>query len=121
MKQALSLALILAASTMQAATLPAQKSYVVQLSWQAPVPNQDPVSGYNLYRVAFGSSSYSLINTGLVFATTFTDPTAAPGLSYQYYATSVDAESHESAPSNITTAIIPFVPFPPSLGTPTAQ
>lgn len=102
-------------------TLPIETSYKVNLTWNAPTSSNDPISGYNMYRAEGTSTSFTLINSGLIQVLSYTDTTIANNTNYQYYATSVDAQSAESASSNTATVSIPFVPFPPTLGTLTAQ
>lgn len=109
------------APSSHAATLPAETVYQVNLTWTAPSSPNDLINGYNLYRAESGSSSYSLLNAGLIMATSFNDGTVAAGTSYQYYAASVDGEGNESVPSNTASVAIPFVPYPATVGTLTAN
>lgn len=81
-------------------------SYAVDLSWDAPASSTDTVAGYNIYR-ASGSGSYQLLNPSANPSTTYKDPNAQSGTTYNYKVTSVDASGVESAASNIYTAAVP--------------
>jgi fibronectin type 3 domain-containing protein len=78
----------------------------VDLSWVAPTGSSDPISGYNVYRAASGTTSFALV-TSMDYQTAYTDSGVQSGQSYNYYVTSVDSAGVESAPSNTTTAAIP--------------
>jgi hypothetical protein len=78
--------------------------YSVELSWSAPANQNDPVTGYHVYR-ATGSGAYALL--GSAASTAYTDTTAANGLTYNYEVKSVDAAGVESVVSNVYTAVIP--------------
>jgi Abnormal spindle-like microcephaly-assoc'd, ASPM-SPD-2-Hydin len=82
-------------------------AYQVNLSWDAPASSSDPAVGYNVYRASSGSSSYSLMNSSLDAATSYTDTTVADGTSYTYYVVSVDSAGNQSSPSSAFTATIP--------------
>ena len=79
--------------------------YSVDLSWSAPVSQNDPVAGYHVYR-ATGSGAYALLG-GLISATAYTDTTVIDGSSYNYEVKSVDAAGVESVASNVYAAVIP--------------
>ena len=81
--------------------------YQVQLTWNAPESTTDPAVGYNIYRAANGSATYTLLNSSVNTPTTFTDTTVQDGTSYTYEVTSVDASGVQSVPSNPYTAAIP--------------
>lgn len=81
--------------------------YEVQLSWSAPTSTTDPVTGYNIYREASGSSVYQLMNTTPQSSTSYIDTTVANGSTYAYYVESVDSSGNQSTPSNVYTATIP--------------
>ncbi len=78
--------------------------------------SQDPVAGYNIYRSQSGANSFAEINPSLITTTSYTDSAILYGVSYDYYATSQDAAGNQSDPSNISTAVIPFVPSTPVVG-----
>jgi fibronectin type 3 domain-containing protein len=79
----------------------------VQLSWNAPSGQTDPIAGYVVYRATVGKSSYALLNSQLDTQTTYTDTTVQSGLTYDYVVKSVDAKGVQSAPSNTTSTTIP--------------
>ena len=109
--------LLMFAPVLRAATLPASTSYVVTLNWLAPVSSPDPVVGYDVYRSVSGKKSYTELNAALITATSYSDLALLYGVSYDYYATSVDAVGVQSVPSNTVTVQIPFVPYTPVVGT----
>ena len=82
-------------------------AYVVNLAWDAPTGSSDPVAGYDIYRAVSGSSSYELLNSGLIGSTSYGDTTVQSGTTYIYYVVSVDASGNQSAPSNEFTAVVP--------------
>ena len=79
----------------------------VQLSWSPPAQSSMPVSGYNVYRAASGSSSYQRVNSAKATGTTYTDSTVSKSNSYDYVVKSVDSSGTESVPSNLTTVSLP--------------
>lgn len=81
-------------------------SYQVALTWDASAGSADPVAGYRIYR-ATSSGSWQLLNASPNAATGYADDTVQGGATYSYEVTSVDAESNQSAPSNVYTATIP--------------
>ena len=83
----------------------AATTYEVELSWDAPTNQTDPVAGYHVYR-ATGSGAYAMLG-GLIATTAYTDTTVADGLTYNYRVKSVDAAGVESAVSNLYAAVIP--------------
>ena len=102
---------------LRAATLPASTSYVVTLNWMAPASSPDPVVGYDVYRSVSGKKSFTELNAALITGTSYSDLALLYGISYDYYATSVDAVGVQSVPSNTVTVQIPFVPYTPVVGT----
>jgi hypothetical protein len=82
-------------------------TYQVALSWEGPSSSSVPVMGYNVYRAASGSSTYTLLNSSMDASTTYTDSTVKSGLTYNYEVTSVGSGGVQSAPSPIYTATIP--------------
>lgn len=81
-------------------------SYTVQLTWQAPVDDDDPIVGYNVYRAISGSGNFAQLNGAPVPTVSYSDPTAGPG-DWDYVVRSVDASGAVSSPSNVYTAAIP--------------
>jgi len=79
----------------------------VNLTWDAPTNSPDPVAGYNVYRAPFGGISYQQLNSSVVTQTSYVDPTAASGQTYNYIIESVDASGNTSAPSNTASASLP--------------
>lgn len=79
----------------------------VELSWIAPNSSSDPVVGYNVYRAPSGSTSYQQLNSAVDTATGYTDTAVQAGVTYDYVVKSVDASGVESAPSNMTSVVVP--------------
>lgn len=79
----------------------------VELNWAAPTTTVDPPSGYNVYRAVNGSTTYQMLNSSLVPATTYDDTTAASGTSYNYYVVSMDSAGEASGPSNVFNVVVP--------------
>ena len=72
----------------------------VSLSWQeASDCDGGAVSGYNLYRSTTPGGGYSRVNTELIQAMHYDDPSAEAGTTYYYRVTSVDADGDESVQS----------------------
>jgi hypothetical protein len=82
-------------------TAPTQ--HTVDLMWTA---SADAV-GYNIYRSTTSGSGYTMINTSLDGVPAYTDSTVAPGQTYYYVATAVNASSEESGYSKQAQAVIP--------------
>jgi fibronectin type 3 domain-containing protein len=85
-------------------------AYQVNLTWDAPSDSSAPaVVGYYIFRAIAGSSTYQQLNpTGEYDTqTTYSDTTVASGTSYDYYVESVDSSGVESAPSSITSVLVP--------------
>ncbi len=78
----------------------------VELTWDPPSSQSDPITGYNIYRSANGST-FQLLNSGIDPATTYTDNAVQSGSVYNYYVESIDAAGDSSAPSNSATVAIP--------------
>ena len=76
----------------------------VTLSWTASVST---VAGYNVYRSTSSSGPFSMLDVVLVASTTFVDTTVVSGMTYYYYATSVDSSGRESVPSTQVSATVP--------------
>ncbi|HLJ79162.1 MAG TPA: fibronectin type III domain-containing protein [Acidobacteriaceae bacterium] len=90
-----------------AAAMALQGGVSVVLHWQPPAKSSDAVVGYNVYRTDAGSSAWVKINKDLVHAATYTDKTAERGAAYSYSIRSVDAQGHESGPSEPWSVTIP--------------
>ena len=75
----------------------------VSLTW---VASTSTVSGYHVYRGTQSGGPYTLINSGLVSGTTYTDSTVQSGTTYFYVVTAVDSSGNESAFSNEVQAVV---------------
>ena len=75
----------------------------VALGWAAALDcNNDPVTGYNVYRSTSPTGNFTKINTAEITEPEFTDVTAsaaAPSSIYYYTVTAVDADGDESVAS----------------------
>ena len=77
----------------------------VNLSWTASSsPN---VVGYNIYRRAGTTGSFTQINTALNATTAYTDGSVTDGQTYYYETTAVNSSNEESAPTSAVQAVIP--------------
>jgi fibronectin type 3 domain-containing protein len=65
------------------------------------------VSGYNVYRSTLSGTGYTKINSSVIPALAYTDPTVQNGITYYYVSTAVDSSGNESVYSNETQAFIP--------------
>ena len=83
------------------------KTHEVDLSWNAPSSSRVPIVGYNVYRSAAGASSYQRMNSTEVTPTQYADTTVQSGKAYDYVVKSLDSARVESAPSNVTSVVIP--------------
>ena len=79
----------------------------VTLNWSAPASSPVPVSGYNVYRAAAGSTSFLLLNASADAQTSYIDQNVQAGSSYSYYVKSVDSAGVESVPSNQVSVTVP--------------
>ena len=77
----------------------------VTISWTASTSH---VVGYNVYRTTSPGNSVEKLTPQPIAGTQFTDTTAVGGVSYNYYATSVDSRGIEGVPSALTPASIPY-------------
>jgi len=82
-------------------------SYQVNLTWNPPTANSDPVAAYNVYRSASGSSSYQLVASVASAQYAFMDSNVQSGQTYDYVVESVDASGNESVPSNMASVSVP--------------
>jgi len=72
----------------------------VELSWQAAVDaNDNPVSGYNLYRSTTPGGAYTRVNSELITETAYTDASLEGGAIFYYVVRSVDTDGDESVSS----------------------
>jgi hypothetical protein len=81
----------------------AQKPFI-DLIW-APVTNGD-LAGYNVYR-SEGTGKKIKLNSELVRSTSYRDSAVAPGATYSYSVSSVDARANESSRSEVATESVP--------------
>jgi hypothetical protein len=79
-------------------------THSVALSWD---PSTSDVIGYNVYRAALGSGSYTRLNSAPLAQMQFTDSSVASGQTYSYVVTAVDVDSVESVYSDGVTADVP--------------
>jgi fibronectin type 3 domain-containing protein len=109
---------IFGSTSLKAVTLPNPTSYYVELTWQAPVtpPGGDPAVGYFVFRSQDSGSTYTQLTQAVLAATLYDDNAMSYPAIYLYYVVSVDAQGNISAPSNIVTTNIPFVPYSPVMG-----
>lgn len=84
----------------------------VTLVWD-PSPSEN-VDGYNIYRSTTSATGYAKLNPSLIVGVTYTDTTAAEGVTYYYVATA-ERDSLESGYSNEVNVQIPYstAPEPP--------
>ncbi len=88
----------------------------VLLTWDA---SSSPVVGYHVYRSTVSGGPYAVQTASAIAALDFTDSSVAPGTTYYYAVTSIDASGLESGYSNQVVATIPTsspVPPPPPSG-----
>jgi fibronectin type 3 domain-containing protein len=81
--------------------------HAVQLTWNAPSSSSNAIAGYHIYRSPAGSSSYQRLNSSVDMETSYIDGDVESGLTYDYYVTDIDTSGTESAPSNMTSVMIP--------------
>lgn len=89
-----------------ALTLYPATQHHVSLSWSAPQPNGDTVTGYHVYR-SVGSNTLNFSQVSAASATSYVDTNVNAGSSYTYAVRSVDAEGVESVNSNTAVATVP--------------
>jgi hypothetical protein len=79
--------------------------HTVNLSWSASTSSN--VSGYNIYRAAYGTAcgSFSKINPLLNTGTLYTDSAVVDGATYCYATTSVNTSNEESGYSNVVSKV----------------
>jgi fibronectin type 3 domain-containing protein len=79
-------------------------AHSVALTWN---PSTSRVIGYNVYRSTQSGASYTLLNSGPVSTTSFTDSAVTNGQTYFYVVTAVDSALVQSGYSNEVFATIP--------------
>ena len=77
----------------------------VSLSWIASTSAE--VAGYNIYRKASLTGSYTRINSKLDTGTSYTDATVIHGTTYYYATTAVNSKGKESDYSNRVEVAVP--------------
>ena len=82
----------------------ANTTHSVSLSWTA---SASTVTGYNVYRGTTSGGPYTQLNSSLVTATSYTDSSVLPGMTYFYVATAVGTSNEDSAYSNQASATVP--------------
>ncbi len=83
-------------------------AHEVDLTWDAPASNGDPVAGYNVYRSPDAGTTYQLVGSiDGSGQTAYTDGGVQSGQAYDYVVKSFDGFGVESAPSNTTSVTIP--------------
>jgi len=93
------------------ATAPATGGVI--LTWTAN--SEADLAGYNVYRSTSATGTFTLLNTGGLLTTTYTDPTTAPNATYYYQVIAVDTLQRVSPVSAISvTTPIPPAPAAPA-------
>jgi hypothetical protein len=82
-------------------------AHSIDLNWDAPSSSSDPVAGYNVYRSANGSGSFTKLNGSPETQADYTDTAVTSGSTYVYEVKSVDAGGVESGASNQITLSVP--------------
>jgi hypothetical protein len=82
-----------------------QLIHSVALAWTASISSG--ISGYNAYRAIFSGGPYTLVNSGLIATTNYSDQAVQSGVTYYYVTTAVDSQGMESAYSNEAAATVP--------------
>jgi hypothetical protein len=79
-------------------------SHSATLDW---VASPSTIMGYNAYRSAVSGGPYTKVNSSLITAIQYADPTVLAGQTYFYVVTSVDSSGAESTFSNEVSGTIP--------------
>jgi hypothetical protein len=79
-------------------------AHSVTLAWAG---NGATIAGYNVYRSAVASGSYTKVNSAPLTSPTFTDEAVTPGAAYYYTVTAVSTGGLESGYSNQATVTVP--------------
>lgn len=80
------------------------QQHLVALSWTA---STSQVAGYNAYRSSQSAGPYTLLNSGRITGTSYTDLNVQSGATYYYVTTAVNTQGLESAYSNQAVATVP--------------
>lgn len=80
------------------------QQHSVALDWTA---STSQVTGYNAYRGSQSGGPYTLLNSGLIAGTSYTDQNVQSGVTYYYVTTAVNAQGAESVNSNQAVATVP--------------
>lgn len=94
-------------SLSETATAPKVAAHSVNLTWDAPASNSNPVDSYQVDRAVSGSTQFALVGTTTASSTAFTDSSVTAGQSYVYEVRAVDDSGNASNPSNSVTLAIP--------------
>jgi uncharacterized protein YjdB len=82
-----------------------QLIHSVALAWTGSISSG--ISGYNAYRATVSGGPYTLVNSGLIANTNYSDQTVQSGVTYYYVTTAVASLGDESAYSNEAVASVP--------------
>jgi len=77
----------------------------VALSWTAST--SPGIAGYNAYRSTVSGGPYTLLNSGLISTTSYSDQAVQSGYTYYYVTTAVNSQGMESSYSNEASATVP--------------
>jgi fibronectin type 3 domain-containing protein len=78
--------------------------HLVTLSWTA---SKSQVAGYKVYRATDSNGPFTVLNTGLITATSYVDHAVTSNATYYYFATAVDSKGDQSVASNHVSATVP--------------
>lgn len=79
-------------------------AHSVSLTW---TPSSSPVAGYDVYRSEVSGGPYAKLDSSLVTADSYTDPTVSAGLTYYYVVTAVTSAGVQSPDSIQAAATVP--------------
>ncbi len=82
----------------------------VNLGWSASTATD--LAGYNVYRSASATGTFTKLNAALLGGTTYSDTNAPQGAASYYRVTAVDASGNESGPSSVVSATRPDTTAP---------
>jgi hypothetical protein len=78
----------------------------INLNWDPPTASTDTVVGYNIFRMAKGSTVSVPLNSSVITSTSYTDTGVLANNTYTYYVVSVDAYGNESSATNLLTVTV---------------
>jgi hypothetical protein len=78
----------------------------INLNWDAPTASSDSVVGYNIFRIAKGTTTSVPVNSSVITSTSYTDTSVLANNTYTYYVVSVDAYGNESGATNLLTVTV---------------